>query len=411
MDYNGHGYYQPSTTGHVHAEGSTFNDQFQQQQQGQPRRADSNDSFGGRFNNGSNIDLSVPPPARPMSRSQQYQQHPAALQASSAMYLPPSTQLREDRLAAAAAASSDYGQPGQQPSAYMGDDGVTISPFDSISNVGDRDHHQNRFHRKVSSYGGETYLAKDPYAAAFATSSNNNNNIKGSRRHSKHASIGGTNDPYYANNDLYSKNYTTRPRSGSGGGDSDDQQPRMSTSELPLMYNAAGHAGYRGSKSYSNNIDGDSDEPGSIVDGDTIVSGSTHDERRKKKKKYRSRSLTQEEIERGILSESYPPPPRYDTPEDEKNQFANTSDPLAESSKNEGVLGTLKGKKRKSGKRPNVWLRQIRDTTPLEDKIKNHKRGIGVQDRPWACWVMAVILVIVFIVELVKSVSLVISVH
>lgn len=61
--------------------------------------------------------------------------------------------------------------------------------------------------------------------------------------------------------------------------------------------------------------------------------------------------------------------------------------------------------KRKSNKRPNVWLRQIRDTTPLEQKIYNHKHGIGVQERAWACYVLSVILVIVFIVELVKSVS------
>lgn len=70
----------------------------------------------------------------------------------------------------------------------------------------------------------------------------------------------------------------------------------------------------------------------------------------------------------------------------------------------DNVLARMTGENQ-CQKRPHVLLRQIRDTTPLEQKIANHRAGIGVQNRPWACWVIAVVLGIVMIIELVKSVS------
>ena len=54
-------------------------------------------------------------------------------------------------------------------------------------------------------------------------------------------------------------------------------------------------------------------------------------------------------------------------------------------------------------KRPSVWLRILRDPSPLEQRIDNHKRGIGVQTRPWATWVLSVAMVGVFIFELIRS--------
>jgi hypothetical protein len=51
------------------------------------------------------------------------------------------------------------------------------------------------------------------------------------------------------------------------------------------------------------------------------------------------------------------------------------------------------------GKRPSVWLRQLRDTTPLEQRIENHRRGIGVQRRPWVCWVLSAAMVIAMLAE------------
>ena len=40
------------------------------------------------------------------------------------------------------------------------------------------------------------------------------------------------------------------------------------------------------------------------------------------------------------------------------------------------------------------------DTTPTERKIWEHQRGIGIQARPWACWILSVTMTIVLIVEL-----------
>lgn len=54
-------------------------------------------------------------------------------------------------------------------------------------------------------------------------------------------------------------------------------------------------------------------------------------------------------------------------------------------------------------KRPSVWKRIIRDPSPLEQRIDNHRRGIGVQARPWATWVFSVAMIGAFIFELVVS--------
>lgn len=46
------------------------------------------------------------------------------------------------------------------------------------------------------------------------------------------------------------------------------------------------------------------------------------------------------------------------------------------------------------------------DTTPTEIRIEEHKRGLGVQKRPWACWLLAVVMTSVLIYELVKMARL-----
>ncbi|KAL8279240.1 hypothetical protein RQP46_008277 [Phenoliferia psychrophenolica] len=54
------------------------------------------------------------------------------------------------------------------------------------------------------------------------------------------------------------------------------------------------------------------------------------------------------------------------------------------------------------GQAPPTWRRLIYDSTPNEIRIEEHKRGLGVQARPWACWILSVIMIAVMIYELVK---------
>lgn len=44
--------------------------------------------------------------------------------------------------------------------------------------------------------------------------------------------------------------------------------------------------------------------------------------------------------------------------------------------------------------------RMFWDTTPTERRIWEHQRGIGIQARPWACWILSILMTIVLIVEL-----------
>jgi hypothetical protein len=54
--------------------------------------------------------------------------------------------------------------------------------------------------------------------------------------------------------------------------------------------------------------------------------------------------------------------------------------------------------------RPNWLLRALRDPSDVQTRVKNYESGIGIQRRPWVCWVLSGIMVIVFIVELVNNV-------
>lgn len=59
-----------------------------------------------------------------------------------------------------------------------------------------------------------------------------------------------------------------------------------------------------------------------------------------------------------------------------------------------------------NARRPPVWQRLFYDSTSLEDKIELHKRGIGVQARPWMCWILGLGMVAGLIAELVRNVSM-----
>lgn len=326
----------------------------------QTRRQQRGDSFSGRFSGvGVHAD-------HPTTSNAGMAMHPAALQTGSAIYLPPSTQLREhnvNRLLNADSRSNNAYYGAGNDGNPFNDETATITPFDSISNIDDREDVQS-----TAVYGGENYLARDPYDRQQPA---------------------------------YSKSYNTRPRSGSAG---EGYDPRDSNGSLPLMANAVNPAGGQlgGPSSRSGTP---SYYPDSIIDGDTVIDARTRS-KSNSQQQYPGRTLTYDEEQRGILSESYPPPPPiYDGPdEEEKAEFADPSGRGARSSKIDSLTSTLKEKSKK-GKRPNVWLRQIIDTTPIEDKEKYHRAGKGTQNHGYASWAIAVILVIVFIVELAKSVG------
>ncbi|KAG0151859.1 hypothetical protein CROQUDRAFT_35929 [Cronartium quercuum f. sp. fusiforme G11] len=54
-------------------------------------------------------------------------------------------------------------------------------------------------------------------------------------------------------------------------------------------------------------------------------------------------------------------------------------------------------------KRPPVWKRIFWDTTPLDHRIWNHQQGIGVQDRAYICYLLAIGMLIALILELVTN--------
>ncbi|SCV72534.1 BQ2448_4071 [Microbotryum intermedium] len=53
--------------------------------------------------------------------------------------------------------------------------------------------------------------------------------------------------------------------------------------------------------------------------------------------------------------------------------------------------------------KPSVWKRMIYDgKTPMAIRISEHKKGEGIQKRPWACWLLATTFCAVLVVEMVR---------
>lgn len=53
--------------------------------------------------------------------------------------------------------------------------------------------------------------------------------------------------------------------------------------------------------------------------------------------------------------------------------------------------------------RPPVWKRIFWDTTPLDQRIMNHRNGVGIQDRAYVCWILSLGMLIALIIELVVN--------
>jgi len=246
--------------------------------------------------------------------------HPAALQSGSAIYLPPSTQLREDnvnRLHHQPDGSYYSSAPSSNP---FIDDAATITPFDSISNIDDRDDSP-----PPAVYGGQDYLARDPYAR----------NQQGPS---------------------YSKSYNTRPRSGSAG---EGYDPRDSNGSLPLMQNAVTPAGT--SRSAGPTRSGTPTYyPDSIIDGDTVINSNKAG--RKSNLQHYSNYPAGDGAQTSTV---YPPPPRYDGPDDEeKGDFTNSSirNSARKSSSDDDLVPSLKEGKNQ------VW----QETERLRETIQRY---------------------------------------
>ena len=111
-------------------------------------------------------------------------------------------------------------------------------------------------------------------------------------------------------------------------------------------------------------------------------------------------------------NDEYPPTAHY---ADDKEKGIQSSDDLVDASQaahgDTRILDLLRARNTKraeaqdTAKKPNVLIRQIWDNSPVEQKVANHKRGIGVQSRPWACYIFAVACTVTFSIELIQSVS------
>jgi hypothetical protein len=49
-----------------------------------------------------------------------------------------------------------------------------------------------------------------------------------------------------------------------------------------------------------------------------------------------------------------------------------------------------------------LWKRMIYDTTPLPLRIQEHKQGLGIMKRPWACWILSGVYCMVMVIEMVR---------
>lgn len=72
----------------------------------------------------------------------------------------------------------------------------------------------------------------------------------------------------------------------------------------------------------------------------------------------------------------------------------------ASGSEGQNILGELE---KARAQRPPIWQRLLRDTTPLEDRVYYKQQGIGVQSRPWLCWVLSGGMIIAMIVVLARQ--------
>lgn len=159
--------------------------------------------------------------------------------------------------------------------------------------------------------------------------------------------------------------------------------------------------------------DGDDSDEASFMDGDTRIGsfqqhakGGAYQPSWAPQNNARH-SVNDEDDDNNGYNYGYPPTNPYTYDNDSKQDlYPSTPD-------DGGILGRLRARNavkadsssNSNYKRPHWLKRQIWDSSPTEQKIANHKKGIGVQDRPWACWVFAAIIVAVFCVELAQSVS------
>ncbi|KNZ44404.1 hypothetical protein VP01_91g11 [Puccinia sorghi] len=57
--------------------------------------------------------------------------------------------------------------------------------------------------------------------------------------------------------------------------------------------------------------------------------------------------------------------------------------------------------------RPPAWKRIFWDTTPLDQRIRNHQHGVGIQDRAYVCWLLSVGMFVALIMEFVTNATVI----
>lgn len=312
-------------------------------------RSDSQDSFASRYapttyGNDAHQPLPYPAPAYAPSGPAGYQQP-----------------LSEDRVA------SLPSEVGIDRSASVKFESNTITPLDSISNVGGDEYYQSTASRAGGGgFGASAAARSDPFRDPAVPGHGQTRQLSGVIEEED-------DDEAYRG---YEYGPNDREQAGYGA--------HESTTKLPLVGNAA--LPYRGREH-------DSDEEGSFVDGDTIVGTNA-----RKAAAYRSSQPNaghqSRDSQSGLLPEdnnAYPPAP-YDSLNDDDNDYYSQQRNKEKENGGEDVerggLSKIKrlmlgGKgdeeARRGGdvKRPNVFLRQVWDSTPTQEKIRLHKAGVG----------------------------------
>ncbi|EGG06729.1 uncharacterized protein MELLADRAFT_43423 [Melampsora larici-populina 98AG31] len=70
---------------------------------------------------------------------------------------------------------------------------------------------------------------------------------------------------------------------------------------------------------------------------------------------------------------------------------------------NQNLLNNQQHGRNPSFVRPSVWKRIFWDTSPIEMRIWNHQQGIGIQERAYVCYLLALGMLIALILELVTN--------
>lgn len=263
----------------------------------------------------------------------------------------------------------------RRPPHFRTTSGSELAPDDSVSVVADRLAGVSRFHAASAAAGGGGWRYQDPYADPYA----------GSRRPP---------ESQFSSATRRGEKGETIRRSVEDSPDWDDGTPEHhggdgafdSMANLPLV---AGEGQKR--RGPFDPLDDD--------DASTVV-GSSYNHSKLRPASQRLEGNNSRDVLNAVPYQS------LDDADVDPSTTARRSmqPPFDEETKYPPLVSPNESLADIQARRPPVWQRLFYDATPLEDKIELHKRGIGVQDRPWMCWIFTVGMVAGLIAELVRNV-------